>query len=154
MRSCSWTAVRSVLLTSPLTSRSSLPSFQVTLPCLPLSICRCGFMGICVSHLICCLLVYYLISTPLIIRLISATRGIIYILTTPLDICIVSVNSFLLAVIICYSNVTSLLFLFADCQVSVQIPTVFLPLLPLHVQFKIKFMFCVFSQHLSHLSLR
>ncbi len=39
MRSCSWTAVPSVLLTSPLTSRSSLPSFQVTLLCLSLSIC-------------------------------------------------------------------------------------------------------------------
>lgn len=31
MRSCSWTAVPCVLLTSPLTSRGSLPSFQVTL---------------------------------------------------------------------------------------------------------------------------
>lgn len=82
MRSCSWTAVPSVLLTSPLTSRGSLPSFQVKLLFLSIYLLCLGVWGlhllyfVILLQFICCLSNCFLSKHP------SYANGLLMLLTT------------------------------------------------------------------------
>lgn len=93
MRSCSWTAVPSVLLTSPLTSRGSLPSFQVKLLFLSIYLLCLGVWGLHLLYFvillkfICCLSNCFLFSDiQVAFYVINSSSLLLYTFPTTLNI--------------------------------------------------------------------